>query len=122
MTPTTASLTVTLSGRRPVRIVPVDWDVVSKATRREEGAGPHCLWTLTVRRHVDGRRVLVYGVALRPGFADRRRGVLLEGASWDGIAAAVRQVAGELARFDHEAEGLNALAEQCLAQCPAEAL
>ena len=66
-------LTITLTGRAPVRIRKADWPIVAKATawngEIEAQADRHS--QLIVRQHADGRAV-VYGVFRSPRATSRR--------------------------------------------------
>ncbi len=84
-----AYLTVTLTRRPPVRIDPALWPIIATSRARDI----NCTQTITVR-HGSDDRVLVYGVNLKPGQPDRRRGHLLDEArdSWH-IAASLQDLA-----------------------------
>jgi hypothetical protein len=109
-------LTITLTGRPPVRIRKAEWPIVAQAVWHDGQAGGD--WTrrqrLTVRQHEDGRAI-VYGVfeTVWQHERDRRGGELVEAGG--DVAAAVHRVAEHL--------GFDAwLAEECIADLPAEEL
>jgi hypothetical protein len=108
------TLTITLTGRAPVRVRKAEWPIVASA-EWHDGEVPEQadrVWRLTVRQHADGRTV-VYGVhetAYR-GERDRRGGELLEAGA--DIPAAIHRVAERLG-FD------SRLAEETIADLPAE--
>ena len=114
-------LTITLTGRAPVRIRREDWPILARA-RQPYGDGVRrqreC--ALTVRQHADGRAV-VYGVYSSevPGEHDVRGGAVVPA---DGnLAAAIRQVAADMAAADPEAASVWArLGREATADLPAE--
>lgn len=126
-TTTPASITVTLSDRRPVRINPNEWPVIAHV-RDWHGGAVECqanqVWTIRVRQGPNGRR-LVYGATdagpggMPVGFQDRRAGYLVEPAAPNApdeaeTVRAIRRVAGVI---DHDT-----LADACIAELPAETL
>jgi hypothetical protein len=106
-------LTITLTGRPPVRIRKAEWPIVAQAVWHD-GQVP-TEWTrrhrLTVRQHEDGRAI-AYGVceSLLPHERDRRGGELVDAGG--DVAAAVYRVAEHL-------EVDRWLAEECIADLPA---
>jgi hypothetical protein len=111
-----ARLTIALTNRPPVGIVKEDWPVIASVhdydNQYEFQANRH--WYLTVRQHEDGRTV-VYGKYSTqfPNEHDRRAGELVEANG--NIAAAILNVA-ETLEFE------NRLAQECIADLPAENL
>jgi len=107
-------LTITLTGRRPVRIDKGDWPVIASVTWYDGEVPSEAFrhWRLTVRQHADGRSIVygVYSTAFR-GERDRRGGELLPPGA--DIPAAVHRVAEHLG-FDPR------LAEEVIADLPAE--
>lgn len=111
------NLTITLTERRPVTIVKDDWPILASAEDTDDRAHPEQAnrrWKLIVRQHADGRSI-VYGV-YTSAFLDARdvRGGVLVEAEGD-IEAAIYEVTASL-DFD------RALADQCVADLPAEEL
>lgn len=117
---------MSLSDRRPVRIDPKDWPTIASAHDWHGGAydfQANQVWTIKVRQHADGRR-LVYGFTeAGPGgmptsFRGASAGYLV--APTDGVpdddetVRSVRRVAGVI----HNAE----LADACIADMPAETI
>lgn len=126
----TKTRTITLTGRPPVKIVDADWPIIASAKGDSYGdsdygryqqaiAQGECdTYSLRVRQHADGR-TLVYGILdaaiaawhAPAGGQSRRGGRLLRPG--EDIAAAIGQVADTL-RLP------PALAEECIADLPAE--
>mgnify|MGYP000112006900 FL=1 len=109
-------LTITLTGRRPVRIKKAEWPIIAAADWHDGEVRWQAdrVWRLTVRQHADGRAI-VYGVhetAVQTEH-DRRGGELLPPGA--DIPAAVYRVAENLG-FDRW------LAERVIADLPAEEL
>ena len=75
---------ITLGGRAPVLIVNAEWPKIASAVEFDSiyEANAHTVWTITVREHGDGRRI-VYGTALAGpngahlGFKEYRTGTIL---------------------------------------------
>ena len=110
------TLHITLTGRAPVTIVKADWPRIARAEDNDAtqpGNQPNRTWTLTVRRHADGRAIVYgeYSTAWQ-GESDIDAGELL--APGDDIPAAVHRVAETIGRPD--------LAQYCLADLPPETL
>ncbi len=106
-------LTITLTGRPPVRINKSEWPVIASA---KDWQGQYETltsrsWFMTVRQHADGR-VIVYGryETHWQGERDRRAGVLV-GAGGD-IPAAIHEVVETLG-------GGILLEQECVASLPA---
>ena len=106
-------LTITLTGRAPVRIRKADWPIVAKAAHWdgeiEAQANRHA--QLIVRQHADGRAV-VYGIytTLWQGERDRRGGQLLQAGA--DLVSAIYAVAQAM-EFDED------LAQRTIADLPA---
>ena len=112
-TPENVYLTVTLSGRRPVRIQKDRWPVIARVKRSRGEAADQTICHLIVRQHQDGR-TLVYGVSESPSEDQTQRaGCLLEAGA--DTCKAIREVSGELG-FDPNT------AQACIASLPAEDL
>jgi hypothetical protein len=126
-------LTITLTGRPPVKIKKTDWPALAGAADKEHDGQVECqanraaTWKLTVRQHADGRAI-IYGVHTYDSHwqgehgRDVRGGELLDKGG--DIAAAIRRVADELeARLpDQGAYGQGVfprLAHECTADLPA---
>ena len=112
------TLTVTMTGRPPVRVVKEDWPVIASA---RDWSGGHEFqavdqWRITVRQHADGR-TLLYGVhtSAYANVPTIRRGELLDPDQRENIPSVIAQVA--------EAIGApETLADECIADLPAEDL
>ncbi|HEY0789777.1 MAG TPA: hypothetical protein VGD78_01815 [Chthoniobacterales bacterium] len=112
-TPDNVHLTVTLTGRRPVRIQKDHWPVIARARRARGEVADQTLCHLVVRQHQDGR-TLVYGVSESAAEEQNRRaGYLLEAGA--DLCKAIWDVSGDLG-FDPE------MAQACIASLPAEDL
>jgi len=109
-------LTITLTGRAPVKIVKKDWPVVAEARDCDgetEGTSDH-RWALRIRRRYDSNASLVYGTwRSEVGEPDRRGGELVPSGG-DECAAVIR--VAEYLGFGRE------LADRCIARLPAEIL
>jgi len=107
-------LTITLTGRAPVRVRKADWPIIASAEWHDGQVRAEAsrIWRLTVRQHADGRTIVygVYSTVLR-GERDRRGGELL--LPGEDIPAAAHRVAEHLG-FDPR------LAEEVIADLPAE--
>jgi hypothetical protein len=115
MTTESKKIIITLSERAPVSVLTADWPIIAKsdwhdgkvecqANRRAE---------IRVREHADGRRI-VYGwlTTQWQGERDQYAGFLLD--KGDDAVRAIRRVAGAIGR--HE------VADECIADLPAEAI
>ncbi len=117
MTPS-EHLTITLTGRPPVRVVKADWPIVAEDHRyggaTGEARADADYWRLVFRQHADGRAI-VYGIfsSQWANVRDVRGGELL-GPNED-VPASIYRVAADLG-FDAE------LAEGCIHDLPAEEL
>jgi len=110
------TLTITLTGRRPVQIAKSEWPMI--ASNHEYDGEHECQANrherINVRQHADGR-TLVYGVysTAWANESDRRRGELLDFG--EDIPTAIHRVA-ESMEFE------PAFAECVIADLPAEEL
>ena len=126
-------LTITLTGRPPVKIKKEDWPVIAQASDNDRhgaqiGNEPNKedTWTLKVRQHEDGRTI-VYGTYSYDthyqgdSLHDIRGGELLD-PNCD-VVEAIQRVASDLAdRLNAEDLPGNTfarLAHQCIADLPA---
>lgn len=123
MTTTEKKLTITMSERRPVKIVKAEWPVIATAFRHDgavECQANH-EWMISVREHADGRR-LVYGW-LQAGNGGVVRG-------WSGTAggflvapAGDKPDDDETVRSIRRVGGIiddDKLADECIGNLPAE--
>lgn len=122
--------TITLTGRRPVRITEADWPAITHVSGDSYAGNDHArrqqaqargevdTYRLIVRQHRDGR-VLVYGILSAAiaawgqpaGGEDYRGGYLLPAGA--DLAGAIRRVGEECGLPD-------ALIRACIADLPAE--
>lgn len=110
------TLTITLTGRPPVRIVKSEWPIIAEVrdSDAQPGNEPSETVRLVVRRHADGNSI-VYGIYTTAHLTrrNRRAGLLVDRA--DGIWAAILHVAAAIgadARF----------AQECISDLPPEVL
>lgn len=112
---------VTMTGRPPVTFLEKDWPVIAKASHFHGGSGYESqaneeAW-IRVRKHADGRH-LVYGQrysgpgGMPLGYQGVSVGELVEAD--DDVTAAIHEVVEDLG------EGWECLAEDCIANLPAE--
>lgn len=120
---------ITMTNRPPVQINDEDWEVIAEASgdsfvgndygRRQQalGQGECDRYTLKVRQHDDGERVIVSGVfdAGWSGNEDTRGGILLKSPSASDIVRAIREV-GEYCHLP------DRIIRDCIADMPAEEL
>lgn len=135
--------TITLTGRPPVRIVEDDWPVMADGEVDDHDGGQvryqadrSTTATIRVRQHRTDGRTIVYGVweydTRWQGEQGRteRAGVLIpcpegtvisdtEYAVWDGIIAAIGEVAASLAEMSGDTERTSRAARLCIADLPA---
>lgn len=125
----THKIQITLSDASPVTVDPEIWPILAEAADHDGqlACQANTEWTIKVRAHADGRR-LVYGWEDRgPGgralsYRGKYAGYLLERDAVDAAAAdleartirAIRRVAGSLDRDD--------LGDACIADLPAREL
>lgn len=123
---TSEKLTITLTGRNPVKVTKEQWPVIASAKgdsyasndysryQQAQSRGEIDQYRLTVRQHQDGRAI-VYGVfdaaTAWTGNEDRRGGELLDAGA--GIAAAISRVGEDVGLPD-------SVIRQCIADLPAE--
>jgi len=106
--------TITITGRRPVKIVESEWPVIA-AAKDYDGQiefQANRSWVVRVRQHADGRAI-VYGVFESRWEGERglRGGELLDA---DGdIVGAIRTVSDAIGASDR-------VARECIANLPAE--
>lgn len=124
-TTTTKTRTITMTGRRPVKIKDDEWPVLARGSGDSYGGGDYAChqqalaqgecdtYILRVRQHADGR-TLVYGIVdaaaaawgSPAGGESYRGGMLLDppagavvdpiaGVVWDGIVRAIEEVGRE---------------------------
>jgi hypothetical protein len=130
-------LTVTLTGRPPVKITKDDWPIIASAEDKQWDGQHECqanrttICKVIVRQHNDGR-TLVYGIYTYSTCwqgeqsKDMRGGELLtvEGASDEEIGdvetiiAAIKRVAGEMLERTGD-EAFSRLIHECIADLPA---
>lgn len=130
---TSPHLTITLTGRPPVRILKADWPLIASATDDRYDSEHQCqanreaAWALRVRQHADGRAI-VYAVyhytsrwAGEPEYHVRAGHLLAPGAD---IPAAILALTDELeTRMPDDAEWghgyFQRLGHECVAALPA---
>lgn len=127
MTTETKSITITMSERRPLKIDPEQWPIIAEASRHNGAVKSQANqeWFVKVRQHADGRRI-VYGRiqagngGVPAGWRGSAGGFLVE-ASADAhnpneeeTVRAIRRVGGIVDD--------DALADECIADLPAEEL
>lgn len=107
-------LTITLTGRPPVRITREDWPIVASYKEHDGEVESQALRhsKLIVRQHEDGQTI-VYGIydTAWQNESGRRRGEMLDAK--EDIPAAIARVAEEM-EFGRD------FAENCIADLPAE--
>jgi hypothetical protein len=113
--------TITLTDRAPVRIDEKKWPIISQS-RRHDGqirSQANRVWHLTVRRHIGGVRMIVYGSedsgsgGEPRGYEAAYAGEIVDDA--ERVVEAIRRV-GLLARCS------EAMIQECIAGLPAEDL
>ena len=131
-TPSTKTRMITLTGRRPVKIVEADWPVIAQGSGSEHDGQVECqanrawkVW-MKVRQHADGRAI-VYGCAEYESHfqAERdyaeRAGMLLDAG--EDIAAAIGDVGHALREVaEDQSDRIGAVERMCVADLPAEIL
>lgn len=137
----TATLTIVMSDRRPIKINPNEWPVIAAATAHDGAVAvqANTEWYIRVREDINGRRVVFGGKIAGPGgqfrgFREVRAGYLVESVRRNGetmretrngqvtacwpddeeTIRAIRRVAGVIERAD--------LGADCIGDLPAEAL
>jgi hypothetical protein len=137
-------LTITLTGRPPVKVRKEDWPVLASASDEDthgcqQGNQPNKThtWKLTVRRHDDGRAI-VYAVYEYDSRYQGARGITVRGGELlptglgesappsivDAINRVAVDMAARVAAEGAEAEGrvFHRIAQECIANLPAEEL
>jgi hypothetical protein len=129
--------TITLSGRSPITIDEDNWPLIASASDSEHDGQVECqanrksAWGIKVRQHSDGRAIINAFYSYSSTYQSARdyaarRGVLLPaGTTADAICTAIREVAGDMARAEHngdDATRWDTLANDCIADMPAEEL
>ena len=121
MTTTSEKIKIPMSERRPLSIVKADWPLIASADRHDgqvECQANH-LWTIRVREHADGRR-LVYGWVregnggVYAGWRGAEGGFLVEAGDEAETIRAIRRIGGIIDD--------DRLADECIADLPAEDL
>lgn len=137
----TKTLTITMSERRPLKIDPELWPVIADAKRHDNAIKSQAnnVWTIRVREHADGRR-LVYGSheagqgGQYAGFRERHAGYLVDVdtvVEGHGSPADMRRAyaARDAKRDDETIRAIrrvggviddDQLAAECIADLPAE--
>jgi len=122
--------TITLTGRRPVRIIEEDWPIVARGKYRDWDTEHECQANRTtdlrivVRQHADGRAV-VYGVYLYDTTYANARNVEVKIGhlipAGGSLPDAIREVAGDLSSHDEiDGEIIREVTARCMADLPAE--
>lgn len=131
-TTTAKKIEITLSEKRPVKIVADEWPVIARADDHDGQVQcqANTEWYIKVREHADGRRIVYCGkvagnggqyASFRPtrgGFivdsSDKTRGPYAQGCEPDDEATirAIRRCAGIIDRDD--------LGDVCIGDLPAE--
>jgi hypothetical protein len=129
--------TITLTGRRPVKIEGSDWPLIASASDKEYDnehefqANQISKWFVGVRQHDDCRAIVYASYSYTSNWANARgyaakRGVLLPaGSSDDDINLAIREVCNDIASAEHcgdDASRWDGLMHECVADMPAESL
>jgi hypothetical protein len=125
MTTTEEKIEIPMSERRPVKLVKSAWPLIARADRHDgkvECQANH-LWTIRVREHADGRRV-VYGWlragngGVHQGWRGSEGGFLIAAISGkpddEETVRAIRRVGGIIDD--------DKMADECIADLPAETL
>lgn len=126
-------LTITLTGRPPVKIDRDEWPVLASARADVDddrsGTGTQAnretLWRVTVRAHSDGRKI-VYAVYKHTSAFRGENGAHIRGgkmiAADDDIVKAIQNVCADVADRVGGGDGskFRALAHECIADLPAE--
>lgn len=125
-------LTITLTGRPPVRIDEADWPVIASATYSAHDGPIECRanrrWSgaIRVRQHADGRAI-VYATASYDSQWQGERDYSLRGGellpAGSDLADAISRVHASLEEAGVDrGRGWDALAADCIADLPAEDL
>ena len=125
-------LTITLTGRAPVRITKEGWPVIASSSDSWHDNQYECQanrkknWRITVRQHIDGERTIVYAVYTYSSQyqgedgADIRGGEMFTATEGDTapIVSAIFRVAADMQERSGEEE-FSRLAHECVADLPA---
>jgi hypothetical protein len=128
------TLTITLTGRAPVRIVKEDWPIIASSEDKdydnqyEFQANRISRWTLTVRQHSDGRVIVrgIYSYASQLQNSrnyDVRGGELLPSDTDLSLSEAITRVGAWMAKQAHygeDAERWTDLIRDCIGDLPPE--
>ena len=129
--------TITLTGRRPVKINDDQWPLIASASDKDWDGQHECQanciskWFVGVRQHDDGRAIVYATYSYSSNWVNARnfaskRGVLLSaGASDDDINSAISEVCDDIASAEHkddDASRWDGLMHECVADMPAESL
>ncbi len=132
-----ATRTVTLSDRPPVKIDEDAWPVIASASDSKHDGQVECQanrkskWHICVRQHDDGRAVVYATYSYTSNWRNSRdysakHGVLLPaGSDSESICASVKEIADRMAVCecdDGDADRWKTLADECIADMPAESL
>lgn len=126
-------LTITLTGRPPVKIKKDEWPVLASAGDKEFDnqyefqANRLAKWKLTVRQHADGRAIVYAVYTYTSQFMDGHDHDVRAGSLFDAgadIPDAIRTVADEIeSRMPHDATWSTGyfprLMHECVADLPA---
>jgi len=129
--------TITLTGRPPVRITESEWPILGRSYEAVDSCNGTPLpdyqrvrWTLTVRRHADGRAI-VYGVASPPengwpthGCVDWKGGVYLgDGDPMTGAGrgeVSMTDILNAVQRVGTDLIGMGGAPERIVRECIAD--
>ena len=121
--------TITLSGRPPVKIVEEDWPEIAVGSRKDWDGQydfqANRTWKdfIRVRQHEDGRAI-VYGVSDYDTLFQGEKGYCYKAGKLltpgEDIPSAIYTVANHLAELGGPEIELNRIAEECIADLPAE--
>lgn len=129
--------TITLTGRPPVKIEEDNWPVMASASDEEHDGQVKCQanrisnWMVKARLHDDGRAIVYATYSYSSNWQDARcysakRGVLLPAECTEqDICDAIRDVCRDIATAEHaddDAQRWPTLADECIADMPAEEL
>jgi hypothetical protein len=130
---TTATRTITLTDRRPVRIVEEDWPVIAMSAddswnhpdysryQQALNQGELDKYSIRVRQHADGRTIVYavfVGATAWTGNGDKRDGEILKsktGINYDDIVASIKEVGEACGLPEH-------VINDCIADLPPEDL
>jgi hypothetical protein len=138
MTTDSTTRTITLSNRRPVKIREADWPMLARGAwhdwdnQYEFQANRTWKAFVHVRQHQDGRALVYGGYDYDTAFQNEqdlayRAGELLTpdphaGVTTQAIVAAIHRVAEDLGARSNQGEHFRDIADNCIADLPAEEL